>query len=102
MDFPKVVRMKTVQPFAVLAAVLAFAGAPLAPVGPGTAGFVSPVAAQDAGASDFVRSLGDQVIQVLKNEPYQSRKQKLHDVFTSSFDVDTMAKFAAGTYWRRA
>ena len=92
--------MRTVRPFAVLAAVLALAGASL--VAPGQGSLVAPVAAQESSAGDFVRSLGDQVIQILKNEPYQSRKQKLHDIFTSSFDVDTMAKFAAGTYWRRA
>jgi phospholipid transport system substrate-binding protein len=92
--------MTIVRPFAVLAAALVFAGSPVVP--PGSATLVRPAAAQESAAGNFVRSLGDQVIQALKNEPYENRKQKLHDIFTAAFDVDTMAKFAAGTYWRRA
>lgn len=92
--------MTIVRPFAVLAAALTFAGAPFAPPGPGI--LVSRVAAQETTAADFVRSLGDNVIQILKTEPPESRRQKLHDIFTNAFDVNTMAKFAAGTYWRRA
>jgi phospholipid transport system substrate-binding protein len=92
--------MTIVRPFAVLAAALAFAGPPL--TSPGSATLVPPAAAQESAAGNFVRSLGDQVIEVLKTAPNDSRKQKLHDLFTGAFDVDTMAKFAAGTYWRRA
>jgi phospholipid transport system substrate-binding protein len=92
--------MTIVRPFAVLAAFLAFAGASVP--APGSGALVPPAAAQQSSAGDFVRALGDEVIQILKKEPYESRKQKLHDVFISAFDVDTMAKFAAGTYWRRA
>ena len=92
--------MTTVRPFAILAAFLAFAGAPFG--APGSSALVSAATAQESPAGDFVRALGDNVIQVLKNEPYEGRKKKLHDIFTTAFDVDTMAKFAAGTYWRRA
>jgi phospholipid transport system substrate-binding protein len=93
--------MTIVRPFAILAALLTYAGASFVPAGSGA--LVSPVAAQESSAADFVRALGDKVIQILsRKEPYETRKQKLHDTFTSAFDVDTMAKFAAGTYWRRA
>jgi phospholipid transport system substrate-binding protein len=94
------VRMTTVRPFTLLVAFLAFAGASF--VAPGWGSLVPAAAAQESGAADFVRALGDNVIQVLKKEPYEGRKQKLHDIFTNAFDVNTMAKFAAGTYWRRA
>jgi hypothetical protein len=70
--------MTIVRPFAVLAAALTFAGASVAPTQP--TALVSRVAAQEASASDFVRSVGNNVIEILKKEPPESRKQKLHDV----------------------
>jgi phospholipid transport system substrate-binding protein len=69
---------------------------------PGRSGFVSPVAAEETAAAQFVLGLGDDVIKILKNEPPKQHKRKLHEVFTRAFDVETMARFAAGTYWRRA
>ena len=63
---------------------------------------VSRAEAQETAASQFVRALGDRVIDILKTEVGERRKDKLHDQFTQSFDADSMAKFAAGNYWRRA
>jgi phospholipid transport system substrate-binding protein len=66
----------------------------------------SPVqVAAEASANEgtqFVRSLGDEVIAVLRSEDYSQRKQKFHDIFTGAFDVDAMAQFTAGNYWRKA
>lgn len=63
---------------------------------------VSVAEAQETAASQFVRALGDRVIEILKAEVGERRKDKLHEQFTQSFDADSMAKFAAGLYWRRA
>jgi phospholipid transport system substrate-binding protein len=52
--------------------------------------------------AQFVRSLGDEVIAVLRSDDLGQRKQKFHDIFTEAFDVDAMAQFTAGNYWRRA
>jgi phospholipid transport system substrate-binding protein len=92
--------MQIVRPFAVLAALAAFAGAPGAHQGPGI--FMSRAAAQESGASSFVTSLGDRVIEILKQDALPQRKTALRAEFTRAFDVQTMARFAAGTYWRRA
>jgi phospholipid transport system substrate-binding protein len=62
----------------------------------------SAQAQETSAAGQFVSKLGDDVIQILKNDPYDARKQKLREVFTRSFDVGAMAQFAAGSYWRRA
>ena len=59
-------------------------------------------AQETSAAGQFVSKLGDNVIQILKDDPYDARKQKLREVFTRSFDVGAMAQFAAGSYWRRA
>jgi phospholipid transport system substrate-binding protein len=92
--------MTIIRPFALAAALMAFATAP----GnlPGRGNFVSPAAAEETAAAQFVLGLGDDVIKILKNEPRKQHKRKLHEVFTRAFDVETMARFAAGTYWRRA
>jgi phospholipid transport system substrate-binding protein len=92
--------MHIVRPFAVLAALMVFTGSPNLP--PGWGVLVSRAAAQESSASAFVRFLGDRVIQILKANAYGERKKALHDEFSRAFDVATMARFAAGTYWRRA
>jgi phospholipid transport system substrate-binding protein len=52
--------------------------------------------------AQFVRSIGDEVIAVLRSDNHGQRKQKFHDIFTGAFDVDAMAQFTAGNYWRKA
>jgi phospholipid transport system substrate-binding protein len=52
--------------------------------------------------AQFVRSLGDEVVAILKSQHQKQRKQKFHQIFLTAFDVDAMAQFAAGNYWRRA
>jgi len=63
---------------------------------------VAAQAQETSAAGQFVSKLGDNVIKILKDDPYDARKQKLREVFTRSFDVGAMAQFAAGNYWRRA
>jgi phospholipid transport system substrate-binding protein len=58
--------------------------------------------ANPSDGAHFVRTLGDEVIAILKSDNHQQRKRKLHDIFTTAFDVNAMAQFAAGSYWRRA
>lgn len=55
-------------------------------------------------AETFVRQLGDRVIGLL-NRPGVTpaeRSQGLKQIFQEVFDVDGMAQFAAGRYWRTA
>jgi phospholipid transport system substrate-binding protein len=64
-----------------------------------------PLQVAEAGSNDgaqFVRSLGDEVVAILKSQHQKQRKQKFHQIFLTAFDVDAMAQFAAGNYWRRA
>lgn len=55
-------------------------------------------------AREFVRLLGDSVIDVLKDGSLDSggRKTALHGLFLRSFDSARMARFTLGRYWRTA
>ncbi len=54
------------------------------------------------GAGQFVAGVGDRVIGVLQSHPSKSeRAQALESIFQKAFDVNGMAQFAAGLYWRR-
>jgi phospholipid transport system substrate-binding protein len=59
---------------------------------------------EPGGAGDFVNSLGDKVVATLQATQSDRvvRKSKLHAVFTESFDVQGMARFAVGRYWSQA
>jgi phospholipid transport system substrate-binding protein len=60
--------------------------------------------AETASPGGFIESLGDKVIAVLKDVPADAqgeRAKALNDLFRKSFDVNRMAQFAAGLYWRR-
>ncbi len=66
----------------------------------------SPTESTDAnvqGPGQFVSSVGDKVIEVLKAHPNdkEARAKALNAVFKDAFDVPAMARFAAGVYWRR-
>jgi phospholipid transport system substrate-binding protein len=66
---------------------------------------VRPVLAQaSAGrASDFIRGIGDQLVAVV-NGPGSERekRQKLTDIIDSGVDVDGVARFCLGRFWRSA
>ncbi len=69
-----------------------------------TTSATDPAPGQPAqGAKQFVASVGDKVIGILKAHPDDkiARAKALHAVFKDAFDVTGMARFAAGLYWRR-
>jgi phospholipid transport system substrate-binding protein len=51
-----------------------------------------------------VREVGDEVVDILKatDTNRRSRMTKLRGVFNRAFDVDGMARFATGRFWRDA
>lgn len=56
-------------------------------------------AAMDPGA--FINNLGQEGIQALgPNVPPQQRIARFHQLFSADFDVDDIARFAIGRYWR--
>ena len=64
-----------------------------------------PVRADTAeGASSFIRDLGAQAIAVLSDKQLgeQAREAAMRHIFLTGFDVDGIARFALGRYWRSA
>ncbi len=74
-----------------VAAMIAMPGASRAQAGTG-------------GPDAFMANLGDQVIQLIGNRqaPAAERKQKFAALMNQSFDVDGIARFVLGRYWRTA
>lgn len=62
--------------------------------------------AQDAagGPTGFMTKLGDKVIQLIGNQkqPEAQRKQQFAQLVNQSFDMDGIARFVLGRYWRTA
>lgn len=56
------------------------------------------------GATAFMSKLGDQVIHLIGNQerPEAERKQQFAQLVNQSFDVDGIARFVLGRYWRTA
>ena len=54
--------------------------------------------------SRFVQSLGDRAISVLTNEGYSAgdRKARYRNLLDEGFAVNTIGRFALGSYWRAA
>jgi len=70
----------------------------------GMAGLAGPAAAQSADAANaFVKSIGDQLVAVV-NGPGSERdkRDKLTQIINSGVDVDGVARFCLGRYWRNA
>ena len=67
------------------------------------AAMLQPVSAAAAGAEAFVRKVGDDVVDVLRQTPAGSeqREKRLRHLFVSVFDAPTIAKFVMGRHWRR-
>lgn len=67
---------------------------------------VSPAFAQApaSGAAQFISGLGDQVVQLIsdKQQPAAERKQQFAGLVDKSFDVEGIARFTLGSYWRTA
>lgn len=57
-----------------------------------------------SGPDAFMANLGNQVIQLIGNQqtPVAERKQKFAALMNQSFDVDGIARFVLGRYWRTA
>ena len=65
-------------------------------------------AASDTGAPEeraraFAAELGSEVVAALQSgRPLDERKAALRDIFQRGFDIDTIARFVLGRYWRLA
>ncbi|MDE2228429.1 MAG: ABC transporter substrate-binding protein [Alphaproteobacteria bacterium] len=67
----------------------------------------APGASRGQAAGDpggFMATLGNQVIQLIGNrqQPAAQRKQQFAQLVNQSFDVDGIARFVLGRYWRTA
>ncbi len=54
-------------------------------------------------ASDFIKGVGDQLVAVVNGpEPDQQKRSKLTQVIDGAVDVDGVARFCLGRFWRTA
>ncbi|HLI22041.1 MAG TPA: ABC transporter substrate-binding protein [Stellaceae bacterium] len=71
-------------------------------------GFLAPAAVAQApggaAAGQFISGLGSQVIHLIadKQQPDAQRKAQFASLVRNSFDVDGIARFILGSYWRTA
>src|SRR5262245_25632516 len=63
-----------------------------------------PAAAQQGGASQFIRKLGDQAIQVMQqqNLPLDARETQFRAILAEGFDLNFIGQFALGRSWQGA
>ena len=63
----------------------------------------APAGAATGPATKFVADLGSQALRMLADKASpQRREQEFRRLFVSHFDVDTIARFVVGNYWRTA
>ena len=65
----------------------------------------TPASAQgaDGRASSFVKSIGDQLVAVVNSEePTSEKRTKLTAIIDGAVDVDDVARFCLGRFWRSA
>lgn len=68
-------------------------------------GFVRTAAAQadQAAAVNFMQSLGDRTLAVLRTDPtFGQALPQLRPLFTQNFDMPTIGRFVLGRYWNQA
>ena len=67
-------------------------------------GLISPAAAQDQSASQFVEALGGEAIEILLNETRtdEQRIQGFRDLMAERFDLPLISRYVLGSHWRRA
>lgn len=54
-------------------------------------------------ASDFIKGVGEQLVAVVNGtEPDQQKRTRLTSIINSAVDVDGVAKFCLGRFWRNA
>ena len=90
--------------WAVPVIVALLAGPPLAVAGEANAfdSFPARTEVASLGPGHFVSSLGDEVTGVLElSQGKAARVKALSAIFQTAFDVEGMARFAAGLYWLR-
>lgn len=65
---------------------------------------VARATATPEGAKNFVQNVGDKVIDIVAdNKTSIDKKEKLlNEMFVSTVDIDWIAKFVAGRYWRES
>lgn len=63
-----------------------------------------PAAATPQEASAFVSGVGNQALSIMsaKGSPQAQKLQKIEDLFIKNVDIDWVAKFVLGKYWRTA
>jgi phospholipid transport system substrate-binding protein len=60
-------------------------------------------AAADAGPEEFVRTLGNEALEVIRaNMPPAQKQAFFHQLLQQDFDVPGIARFVLGPYWRAA
>src|SRR5579872_4400561 len=81
-----------------------FLGLTAASLLPAAGGLVRPALAQTVGgASAFVKSIGDRLVAVVNGPGTNSEKRaKLAQIVNSDVDVDGVARFCLGRFWRSA
>jgi phospholipid transport system substrate-binding protein len=83
----------TMRRFLLTTAFVLFAGPVAAPL---------PVAA-DTGPAEFIRTLGNQALEVIRADSTPAQKQAFfHHLLQQDFDVPGIARFVLGPYWRVA
>ena len=101
--------IRRVRPFWAVSALVVLLAVPTLPAmadeaGAGTAKAAVARSGPEQPGSQFVAGVGEKVIGVLKSHPSEDqagRTKALDGIFHAAFDVDGMARFAAGMYWRR-
>ncbi|MGD9537194.1 MAG: phospholipid-binding protein MlaC [Alphaproteobacteria bacterium] len=61
-------------------------------------------AADTAGATDLIQTLGSEAVQVLKNKSettFEQREAKFRELLTQGFDIKTISRFVIGKYWKQ-
>jgi phospholipid transport system substrate-binding protein len=71
---------------------------------PAAGRLVRPALAQTAGrASEFVKNIGDKLVAVVNSpEADRDKREKLTQIIDSGVDVDGVARFCLGRFWRSA
>ncbi|MDP6885085.1 MAG: ABC transporter substrate-binding protein, partial [Rhodospirillales bacterium] len=67
-------------------------------------GTIGPAAAKSCDASQFIRDLGDQAIQVLQTPglTLEQREGRFREILRQGFNVDFIGRFVIGKHWRKA
>lgn len=69
------------------------------------AGLAATVRAADKGAGEFIKGLGENAVEVLRDKEgttFAQREAKFRALFVKGFDVDTISRFVLGRYWKTA